>query len=133
MITYLFIRHGQSASNAAATLTGQLDLPLTDVGEKQGELASKYIFENYKVDLIYSSDLIRAYKTALPLSKLTNVPVIKEQAFREMHCGDWQGQRVEDLVKNPLYIRWKDHDKTVCPPNGESFLQTQERAVNKIN
>ena len=135
MITYLLIRHGQSASNAAATLTGQLDIPLTEIGLKQGELASKYIFDNYKVDLIYSSDLCRACQTALPLSKLTGVPVIKEQGFREMHCGDWQGRKVADLINEygDVYLRWKDHDPTVGPPNGENFLQTQERAVKTIN
>ena len=133
MITFLLVRHGQSASNAAATLTGQLDIPLTDVGLKQGQLASKYIYENYKVDAIYSSDLIRAYQTALPLSKLTDIPVNKEPAFREMNCGDWQGKKVADLVNNELYIRWKDHDPDAYPPNGESFLQVQKRAVDKIN
>ena len=133
MITYLIIRHGQSASNAAATLTGQQDIPLTELGIKQGELASKYIYDNYKVDLIYSSDLSRAYQTALPLSKLTNVPIICEQAFREMNCGEWQGVKVSDLVGTDLYERWKSHDPTAYPPNGESFLQTQKRAVDKLN
>lgn len=133
MITYLLIRHGQSASNAAATLTGQLDIPLTDVGLKQGELASEYINKNYKVDAIYSSDLSRAYATALPLSKLTGIPVIKEKAFREMNCGEWQGVKVASLVENQVYLRWKDHDPNANPPKGESFLQTQKRAVDKLN
>ncbi len=132
MITFLLIRHGQSASNAAATLTGQIDIPLTEVGLKQGELASQYVYENYKVDAIYSSDLSRAYATALPLSKLTGVPIVKNKNFREMHCGNWQGEKVENLVKSDLYQRWKNHDRNAYPPNGESFLQAQERAVKEI-
>lgn len=135
MITYLFIRHGQSASNAAATLTGQLDIPLTEVGIKQGELASEYIFTNYKINAIYSSDLLRAYTTALPLSKMTNIPVIKEAGFREMNCGEWQGQKVSALIEKygNYYKRWTLHDPTAFPPNGESFLALQKRVVQTLD
>ena len=134
MVTFLIIRHGQSASNAAATLTGQLDIELTKTGISQGQAVSEYIFENYKVDAIYSSDLIRASATVSKLSELTGVPVTLNKNFREMHCGDWQGRKVSDLINEygEYYQRWKDHDKTACPPNGESFLDLQKRAYKEI-
>jgi len=135
MITFLLMRHGQSLSNAAATLTGQLDIPLSETGIKQGELANQYVFENFKVDAIYSSDLCRAVRTVEHLSNLTKLPIIKEKAFREMHCGDWQGLEVA-LLKEKYgqdYIRWTEHDKKIAPPNGESFLQLQQRAYQQLS
>ncbi len=134
MTTFLIIRHGQSESNAAATLTGQLDIALTETGIKQGQAASEYIFNNYKVDRIYSSDLIRASTTVKRLSELTGICVTLNKNLREMHCGDWQGRKVSDLMAEygEYYERWKDHDTSAFPPNGESFIDLQKRAFGEI-
>ena len=76
MVTFLIVRHGFSASNVQATFTGQLDAPLIEKGFLQAEVVSKYIYDNYKVDAIYSSDLSRAVDTITPLSKACNLPII---------------------------------------------------------
>lgn len=134
MTTFLIIRHGQSASNAAATLTGQLDIALTETGIKQGQMVSEYIFNNYKVDRIYSSDLIRASSTVQRLSELTGLDVTLSKNLREMNCGEWQGRKVSDLIAEygEYYERWKDHDTLAFPPKGESFTDLQKRAFNEI-
>ena len=134
MVELLIIRHGQSASNAQATLTGQHDYPLTDMGERQGELVSKYIYENYNVDAIYSSDLSRAANTVKVLSSLTGIETIKRENLREMHCGKWQGEKISDIKKQygEYYERWVNQDLTACPPDGEGWQAVQARAVSAI-
>ncbi len=132
MTTILLIRHGQSASNNGGTLTGQLDSPLTEIGYKQGEAVSNYIFNNYKVGAIYSSDLTRAVKTVKPLEKLTGIPIIKDKNLREMQCGDWQGELLSVLSTDELYLKWRDYDLSIKIPNGESFLDVKDRAVKSL-
>ena len=68
MVKILLVRHGQSLSNDSGTITGQIDSPLSNLGLKQAELVSNYIFKNYSVNAIYSSDLTRAVDTLKPLS-----------------------------------------------------------------
>ena len=132
MTTILLVRHGQSDSNASQSLTGQKDSPLSEMGLKQAEIASEYIFKNYNVDKIYSSDLTRAMQTLMPLSKLLNKEIIKAPKLREVNCGDWQGQKISELLKDELYLKCKNEDLTITTPNGESFVDVQNRAYEYL-
>lgn len=132
MTTILLVRHGQSDSNATKTLTGQIDSQLSQIGLMQAEIVSKYLSKNYKIDKIYSSDLTRAVQTLLPLSKLLNIDIIKTSKFREMDCGYWQGLKISELLKNELYLKWKNEDFTISSPNGESFVDVQKRAYDYL-
>ena len=120
MTIILLVRHGQSDSNASQSLTGQQDSPLSEMGLKQAEIASEYIFKNYNVDKIYSSDLTRAMQTLMPLSKLLNKEIIKAPKLREINCGDWQGQKISELLKDELYLKWKNEDLNAELPDCKS-------------
>lgn len=133
MVKILLIRHGQSLSNNSGTITGQIDSPLSELGLKQAELVSNYVYKNYKVDAIYSSDLTRAVKTLEPLAILAGLEINKTPNLRELDCGEWEGEKISVLNNNPLYVKWRDYDLTVKIPGGESFLEVQERAINTLN
>ncbi len=132
MTKILLVRHGQSDSNAFSTLTGQEDSSLSIVGLKQAEIVSNYVYKNYKIDGIYSSDLTRAVQTLTPLAKLLNINITKTPKLREMNCGDWQGKKISDLLQNELYLKWKNEDLTIKAPNGESFIDVQKRAYDYL-
>ena len=56
------------------------DPPLTEVGHRQAMDAAQTIYnilstQQAKIDRIYSSKLVRAYQTAMPLAKLLNIPI----------------------------------------------------------
>ena len=53
------IRHGQSIGNLNRVYLGHTDWDLTELGYKQAELVCEYL-KDEKIDIIYSSDLIRA-------------------------------------------------------------------------
>lgn len=132
MLKILLIRHGQSESNNVKRLTGQIDSPLSELGVKQAQKVCDFVYKNYKVCAIYSSDLSRAVKTIEPLSKLTGLPINKTDTLREINAGNWQGQEICELERQPLYKKWREQDLTIKTPHGESFLEVQERAKNKI-
>ena len=75
MTRIIFIRHGQSLANEQSRFAGHTNVPLTELGKAQAERAAEYIVKHEKIDKIYSSDLMRAHDTALPVSKLTKLPI----------------------------------------------------------
>ena len=54
---------------------GHTDLDLTELGYSQADCVAQY-FDKISVDAIYSSDLIRAQNTIIPLSKLVLYPFL---------------------------------------------------------
>ena len=134
MTTILLVRHGFSTSNEDGTLTGQKDVPLTPLGVIQGEAASRYIYENYTVDAVYSSDLFRAVETVRLLSSLTGLPIQTDAGFREMDCGIWTGEPVSSLIERygDSYREWAAASDAVTPEGGESWSALSRRAMDAL-
>jgi broad specificity phosphatase PhoE len=90
-VTKLFlVRHGQSAGNAEGRFGGHGPTPLSPLGEEQARKTAQ-ILAAEGITAIYSSDLLRAVQTALPLSELLRIPLNKTAAFRERHVGVLEG------------------------------------------
>ena len=85
------IRHGESTSNVNKTFTGQGDAPLTQLGHLQAGCIQSY-FLGIHIDRIFASDLSRAMDTAMPLSKVSRVPIEPMTALREINGGKWEGE-----------------------------------------
>ena len=67
--TIYLIRHGESQGNAVRAFLGHTNLDLTKKGHDQAECTAKYL-KNIHADVIYSSDLLRAYSTAEHTAKI---------------------------------------------------------------
>ncbi len=133
MTRLILIRHGESLGNAVRAYLGHTDLDLSPKGYEQAELVRKY-FENVDVDLIYSSDLKRAYNTVLPISKMKNIPVITSENLREIYAGEWENKKFDDLeveYKKEYYV-WKNNVGLAVCTGGESVLDLQDRVYNEL-
>ena len=64
----LFVRHGQTDCNINGIIQGHLDAPLNQTGIEQAEKTAEEL-KNTSIDIIYSSPLIRAKKTAEIINK----------------------------------------------------------------
>jgi len=62
MLSLILLRHGQSTWNLENKFTGNGDVDLTKLGEKETMLAS-ILLENYIIDVVYTSVLKRAVLT----------------------------------------------------------------------
>lgn len=133
MILYL-IRHGESMSNVHKTFTGQQDAPLTDLGHMQADAICRY-FLGIHIDRIYASDLSRAYETAVPLSKVSRVPIEKNAAFREINGGKWENQKFTELTDlyPEDYARWRCDLANARPTGGESIREICKRVCGGID
>lgn len=131
MIKFIFLRHGESETNRSKKFTGQLDVNLTDVGKRQAEIASAYILQNFKIDVLYSSDLSRAVETITPVANALNLPVNKDKRLREFNLGKWTGLYIAD-VKLKYKTDFENYKNGGSATGGESIFDVQRRAYDFV-
>ena len=130
------VRHGQSIYNLENRFTGWKDVDLTPLGREQAKEAS-VLLSNYKFDMAFTSNLIRAQKTLdIILSNLgKSLKVIKNEALNERDYGDLVSQNKDEASKKfgkeQVQIWRRSFD--VPPPNGESLKMTFNRTVPYFN
>ena len=125
----VMLRHGQTNFNAISRMQGQLDSDLTDLGRAQAVAAAEVLAKRQPL-LIVSSDLRRAYDTAVALGERTGLRVQVDTRLRETHLGDWQGlthQQV-DAGAPGARLAWRD-DATWAPHGGESRIDVADRSL----
>lgn len=125
-------RHGQSIGNHDKIYLGHTDLGLTDNGIKQAEITANHLAEE-PITAIYSSDLKRAYETALPHSRIHKLDVKTSENLREMFVGDWEGKYVPDLERDygdEFLVRRTHRDFTY--PGGESVYDAYVRLHSEL-
>lgn len=134
MTRLIFIRHGQSVANAEGRFAGQTNVDLTETGYAQAERAAEYIIKREKIDKIYSSDLIRAHNTALPTSRLLNIPIIDTLGLREICAGVWEGRLVSEISKEyeKEFHTWRNDYSNARCPGGESVKEVYYRVVKAV-
>lgn len=72
-------------------IQGQLDIPLNETGEEQAKEAGKK-FKTINFDLAFSSDLLRAKRTAELIVLEKKLAVETTKLLRERHYGTLQGK-----------------------------------------
>ena len=134
MTKFILVRHGQSEANKLGRFAGHSDFPLSELGLLQAEKTAKYILENHKIDIIYSSDLKRAYSTALPVSKMTGLEIIPDTRLREIYAGEWEGMKFEDIAEKFPEDRslWKSDIANSRPTDGESVREIAARILARL-
>ena len=93
---YVF-RHGQTTGNIRKQYDGFGDVLLTEVGEAQAQ-ARAVEFKDIQFDAVYSSDLIRAKRTAELIKAERNLEVKTSELLRERNYGHFDGKNREELL-----------------------------------
>lgn len=105
--TFYIVRHGETVLNVQKRVQGHLDSPLTPLGLKQvKKLAQK--LKKIRFDAIFSSDLLRAKKTAQIIALEHKLAVATTKALRERKMGKLDGRPWELLDK--YYKKFEDLD-----------------------
>ena len=129
MTKIILVRHGESLGNAVHRLLGHTNLDLSELGYLQSECTASALAQE-KIDAVYSSDLLRAYNTALPHAKMRGLEVTPRQCLREINIGDWDGMLVSEVKEKygDMYERdWIGDYGNFCFPGGESTVEAGER------
>lgn len=133
MTTIYFVRHGQSVGNKLGRFLGQTDLDLSELGYEQAE-RTRLFFQDIDVDIVYTSDLVRAYNTVAPIARDKNIEIVPDEKLREIACGKWENQLFDDLktdFKNDYGIWLADIGNARCT-GGESVAELQLRIKTEV-
>lgn len=125
----VMLRHGQTEFNAGYRMQGQLDTALSELGRDQAVAAAE-VLSKFDPLLIVSSDLSRAYDTAVALGERTGTAVVVDTRLRETHLGDWQGMTHSEVDAGApgARVAWRN-DATWAPHGGESRVDVARRSV----
>ena len=134
MSKLILIRHGQSVWNAANRFTGWTDVELSEVGVSEAEEAGRSL-SSQRIDVVHTSDLIRAQRTAEIIMSLNEASEGYSTKFdwrlNERNYGSLQGlnkaETAEKFGAEKVHIWRRSFD--VAPPDGESLEMTAERTI----
>ena len=133
MMEIALIRPGSTDYDAQGRIQGTLDLPLSDIGEAEvrriiGELRER------ELEAIYASPAQSAWQTASTIAEALGSRLKKLEKLHNLDHGLWQGMLIEEVKrKQPKVFRqWQEQPETVCPPEGETLGQAQERVQTSL-
>jgi probable phosphomutase (TIGR03848 family) len=132
--TVLLVRHGRSTANTKAVLAGRTPGVLLDeIGEQQARDTAARIAK-LPVLAVVSSPLDRCRQTADAIAHALAPPLPVEIDDRLTECGygDWTGQALKQLAKDPLWKVVQSHPSGVTFPAGEAMRDMQGRAVDAV-
>ncbi|MET7465706.1 bifunctional RNase H/acid phosphatase [Nonomuraea sp. NPDC005501] len=125
----LLLRHGETPLSVERRFSGLGDAELTEHGLAQARAAAERLSRPpCKLDVIVSSPLARARRTAQAVAERTGLPVEVDDDLRETDFGAWEGHTFTEVQR-----RWPEEltrwlaDPGTAPPGGESFTQVAER------
>lgn len=124
--TFYLVRHGESHGNVQNVIQGQANSPLTERGERQAaDLAQS--LRGIAFDHAFSSDLIRAHRTAEIVAREHQLVVNTTALLREHRMGSAEGQDKEQYRERnkellARYERSTEEDKWAAriPEDAES-------------
>lgn len=93
--TIYLIRHGETEWNVEGRMQGHADSPLTQKGLEQARRRAESL-KHIQFAAFYSSDLLRAKRTAEIIALDHQLTVISSKLLRERHFGPYEGRLVSE-------------------------------------
>lgn len=135
MVTVYLTRHGQIVWNLDKRLQGSGNSDLTDHGIEQAEQLKKRV-DSLQLDVIYTSPLERARKTANIIRGSRNIEIIEVDAFKEISFGEYEGYTEEELLKVGRGKEIKEifnGNMDIKAPGGESLRNLYKRVGEALD
>lgn len=138
------VRHGQAAvPDQEGRYYSNKPVPLTEAGTRQAASVGELLRPAH-IDMLRSSDLLRARQTAAIIAKATGVPVSWDERLREVDTGSLDGASHADLERDhPQFLPWIRAgfkqgfsgadgylDANLRFPGGESVTEASVRAIS---
>lgn len=127
-------RHGETDANRVGILQGHLDTRLSPLGVNQANQLS-VVCKQLPIDVIHSSDLIRAKATAAKLSQNAGRLLCYSHRLREINYGHLNGQRIDqldDTKRQQLHQLYQQHIP-LPDPHAETMAQLESRLVGYLD
>lgn len=125
------VRHGETAVNKDDKAQGSMDEPLNDHGIEQVQ-ALRETTKNLPVEVIVSSDYIRAKHTADILNTDFEHEIDVWEGLREQSFGEWEGMEFAEIKKALPGKSHPYHEFRVKPPKGETLEDFEKRVLKTL-
>jgi probable phosphoglycerate mutase len=124
------VRHGETEWNAARRVQGQLDIPLSEVGQAQARSVSEALPRG-RFSALYASDLQRVRQTAGPAAERLGLEPRIDPCLRERHYGAFQSLTFAEVRERmpEQYARYEARDPEFDFDGGESLRDFSARAL----
>jgi probable phosphomutase (TIGR03848 family) len=133
--TVLLVRHGRTAANASGLLAGWTPgVALDDAGRAQAQALGRRLAP-LPLAAVITSPLERCQETGAALAAdRADVKVEPDERLGECKYGEWTGQEIRKLAKDPLWKVIQAHPSAVTFPgeDGEPLRDMQARAVAAV-
>ncbi|KUO73659.1 MAG: hypothetical protein APF77_22840 [Clostridia bacterium BRH_c25] len=133
MTRLYLVRHGETEWNKASKVQGSTDIELSTAGIIQAhQLAERLAGED--INVIYSSSLRRALKTAEIVADCRSCSIVKSEKYHEICLGPWEGMTINEIKeKYSEHFRvYREDPANFRLPGAETFLDLTERTYNAI-
>ena len=129
----IVVRHGETFYNAQRRLTGQSDVPLNSLGERQAVALGDCLATEH-LDAIVTSDLERTRVTARAIALCHGLPLQEDIDLRELAFGEWEGYTFDEvLAKDANQVSlWREDPTIYAPPGGETVAQLRDRCARAL-
>ncbi|HVE98207.1 MAG TPA: histidine phosphatase family protein [Mycobacteriales bacterium] len=131
MTTVLLVRHGLTAMTGPVLAGWTPDVHLDDRGTAQAAALGARLAD-VPLAAVVSSPLDRCLETARAVLGERSLPLRTDDRLGECRYGDWTGQELKRLAKDPLWKVVQAHPSAVTFPGGEALRDVQARAVAAI-
>lgn len=133
--TVLLVRHATNDWVDSGRLAGRTPgVHLNRQGKAQAKALAQRLAKGMarRPQAIYSSPLERAQETADAIARPFQLDTQISEGIDEADFGDWTGQKLEKLAREPEWRLVQARPSSVGFPNGESIRQMQSRAVDAV-
>lgn len=133
MTAVLLLRHGETALNRSGALRGQVDVPLSALGEREAARLARRVRDEYALTALYASPLSRARATAEAVAVATGVAVEIDARFSDLDYAGWAGRCVETFstAERDAFHRWQ-RQPDVPLPGADDPHAAQRRAFDGL-
>lgn len=127
------VRHGETEWNAERRIQGQIDIGLNETGQRQAVAAGRWL-KQAGIIALYSSDLKRAWTTALAIGVELGLQPTAVPEMRERRYGVFEGLTYDEAKsKHPAgYAAFEGRNADYDFENGESLHVMFERVTGKL-
>lgn len=124
----LIVRHGKTEWNKEKRAAGLSDIELNEEGIKQAEKIRDDL-KDVNIDLIISSPLKRAVKTAEIINEFHNKEIKIDKDVIERNLGIYEGQPNEQEIFNEI----RYYNKNVFVENGEDCKTYTKKVFDSLD
>jgi phosphoserine phosphatase len=130
----VLVRHGHVEGIDPPRFRGRMDLPLSDLGQRQAQLTAERLSTQWSPAAIYSSPLRRCLQASQAIGHETGTSVQPIESLHDLDYGDWQWKTFDEAraLDPVLFEQWFAAPHLVRFPGGDCLQDLVLRTADAL-